>query len=305
MLRSGFKDSQIDWAIMKLRAMKNALRLVALLLISGLALAQGTYTQIDYPGATRTFVDSVNTAGDLVGYYTDAGGLFHGFLASGGVYSTIDYPGAQDTQLFGINDSGQIAGFSHSPNVGFVYDTQTQAFITVSYPSASVTDPTAINNAGTVTGYMQLSGSYAGFEWNGSTYRKVVPPGATKTYLWGVSSAGEVVGYYFTSNNSHFSFSFANGKYQQLSIPSTQGAEVFGINPSGSTVVGSGRTSSGTNAGFSYQKNNKTLQTLEFPASSGTAAYAINATGEIAGTFTDLAQVPHGFTWTPSEPAGR
>jgi hypothetical protein len=82
-----------------------------LLLIASvpLALAQGTYTQIDVPGATGTSGRGIDTAGDIVGSYL-SGASDVGFLLSGGVYSTIKYPGSELTFLFGINDNGQIVG---------------------------------------------------------------------------------------------------------------------------------------------------------------------------------------------------
>jgi len=57
-----------------------------------LALGQGTYTQIDVPGATTTVIQGINAAGDVVGSYNDSNGS-HGFLLSSGVFTTIDYPG--------------------------------------------------------------------------------------------------------------------------------------------------------------------------------------------------------------------
>ncbi len=87
-----------------------------------LVAAQGTYTQIDVPGAVGTTLSyGINNSGDLVGAYEDTKGLIHGFLLSGGVYTSIDYPGAlQGTQVFGLNGVGQIVGYTSSnPVVGF------------------------------------------------------------------------------------------------------------------------------------------------------------------------------------------
>jgi hypothetical protein len=42
----------------------------------------GTYSQIDYPGATDTFVHDINNLGDIVGTYFDADGVQHGFFAA-------------------------------------------------------------------------------------------------------------------------------------------------------------------------------------------------------------------------------
>jgi hypothetical protein len=59
-----------------------------------------TFTTIDAPGATSmsgygTSGVSINSAGDIAGYFTDANGVVHGFIRrSGGSIATIDAPGA-------------------------------------------------------------------------------------------------------------------------------------------------------------------------------------------------------------------
>jgi hypothetical protein len=88
------------------------LTFAALLLLAcvPLALGQGgTYTQIDFPGASATYCEGIDKAGDIVGGYY-VGGVLHGFLLSPRVYTTIDYPGAGTTVALGINDVGQIVG---------------------------------------------------------------------------------------------------------------------------------------------------------------------------------------------------
>ena len=42
----------------------------------------GTYSEIDYPGATDTYVDDINNLGDIVGPYIDATGVNAGFFAA-------------------------------------------------------------------------------------------------------------------------------------------------------------------------------------------------------------------------------
>jgi len=45
-------------------------------------LSNGSYTPIDVPGAVQTVPYGINDAGDIVGYYTDARDVEHGFLAT-------------------------------------------------------------------------------------------------------------------------------------------------------------------------------------------------------------------------------
>jgi len=70
----------------------------------------GSFTFIDAPGATDTFVEGgINNLGDIVGDFDSPTGS-HGFLLSGGIYTIIDAPGAKATFAVGINDLDQIVG---------------------------------------------------------------------------------------------------------------------------------------------------------------------------------------------------
>jgi probable HAF family extracellular repeat protein len=281
---------------------KFILSLALLLLASApLTLAQGTYTQIDYPGAVMTEATGINTAGDITGLYDDSTGG-HGFLLSGGAYTTIDYPGAQYSYLYGINDNGQIVGLAEP--VGFLYDMNTQAFTTISYPGATFTFPLAINNAGTIAGFFQQQkGNHfltAGFELTGSTYTEVGPLNASATYAWGISAAGELVGYaYIARTGTYVDFSFAQAKFRQITIPNAAFPLVYGTNPEGSAVVGSYEPFAGI-TGFIYRDN--TFLPLSFPGAITTEAYGINAARQVVGYFIDQNKATHGFLWTP--PAG-
>ncbi len=46
-------------------------------------LAGPAVTQIDVPGATATFANGINDAGQIVGVYEDAADAGHGFVAAG------------------------------------------------------------------------------------------------------------------------------------------------------------------------------------------------------------------------------
>jgi len=78
----------------------------------GFVLIGGTFTTINYPGATSTAVNGSNNVGQLVGTYTDPAMKVHGFVYKGGTFQTVDSPeGHGATILNGINDHGVIVGF--------------------------------------------------------------------------------------------------------------------------------------------------------------------------------------------------
>jgi uncharacterized membrane protein len=61
--------------------------------VHGYLLSDGTYRIFDEPhGARGTHPHDINSSGDVVGTYVDAGNMGHGFLLHGGKYTTIDVP---------------------------------------------------------------------------------------------------------------------------------------------------------------------------------------------------------------------
>ena len=282
---------------------KAVLSVAVLLLASApLALAQGTYTQFDVPGAVFTVGMGIDTVGDLVGYYQDASGNLNGFLFSGGTYTTIDPTGSTFTELTGKNDLGQIVGRENAGSGGFLYDVATQTFTAISYPKAGVTYPYAINNAGIIAGEVVYGADkISGFELVGSTYRHIAPPRTVLSLVTGITASGGLYGQ-ASGKNRTLNLSFAQGKYSRRVIPNAPGAVVFGVNPAGTTLVGTYNPSSGVYAGFIYQ--NSTLTTLQFPGENYTTAQGINAAGEVVGYFQGTAG-GHGFTWTPPADAAK
>ena len=70
----------------------------------------GTFSNIDFPGAQETEPMGINDFSQVVGNYFD-GQTEHGFLDDGGSFVYFDIPGAIATRNTGINDYGQIVGF--------------------------------------------------------------------------------------------------------------------------------------------------------------------------------------------------
>jgi hypothetical protein len=76
-----------------------------------LLLSDGQYTILPVtPGAFYTAAAGINSAGQIVGSYRDAGAIIHGYLLSDGGCRTLDPPGSTMTEAWWINDLGQIVG---------------------------------------------------------------------------------------------------------------------------------------------------------------------------------------------------
>jgi hypothetical protein len=76
----------------------------------------GAYYTFSYPGASATYAQGINSFDQIVGYYTDASGLKHGFIMSNPTgqpawQSIDDANGAKGTVVSGVNDSDDICGY--------------------------------------------------------------------------------------------------------------------------------------------------------------------------------------------------
>jgi probable HAF family extracellular repeat protein len=78
--------------------------------VHGFIYDNGTFSNIDFPGAQETKPMGINDFSQVVGNYFD-GKTEHGFLDDGGSFVYFDIPGAIATRNTGINDYGQIVGF--------------------------------------------------------------------------------------------------------------------------------------------------------------------------------------------------
>lgn len=277
----------------------------AVLLLIGsvpLALAQGTYTQIDYPGASNTSLAGIDNAGEIVGSFVGTTGRYQpSFVLSGGVYSKIAYPGVGITIVRSINDAGQVVGYTVSDGnqsiEGFIYDIATATFATVSYPGQGAegrTYPYFINDSGTIVGWFSDPKSSFAFQLTGSTYTAVLPPNAHYSYPFGLTSSGEIFGITKTE-----CFTFLDGEYKghPCLIYHDSYLTIADVSPSGTAFVGTA-AEEGSGQTYAFVSQDGEFSVLNFPGSSITVATGVNDSGEVVGWFNSNEQT-HGFIWTP------
>ena len=74
----------------------------------------GVYSVIDTSSlGANVYPAAINNSNEIVGYFSDANGVSHGFVESGGSFTIVDYPSVgtgQATFINGVNDAGQIVG---------------------------------------------------------------------------------------------------------------------------------------------------------------------------------------------------
>ena len=112
--------------------------LMLLVLAGGTGLAQevtGTFVPIEVPGARVTGARAITADGRIVGFFTDASGVTHGFLLVDGSFRSIDVPvpGARSTTALGINsfrgESSTLGIFCEEyRSIDFPGGTRTRAF---------------------------------------------------------------------------------------------------------------------------------------------------------------------------------
>jgi probable HAF family extracellular repeat protein len=257
---------------------------------AGIAHATCSFTTIADPlDNGYTVAQGINDAGQIVGYYQDAGGAQHGFLLSGGSYSTLNVPGAASTQANGINNAGQISGYSATgggATTGFVRSGGSYVAFTV--PGGTATNGWGINNAGTLSGYFSDATGSHGFVGNSGSFTTLDDPMglAGSTVVHGINSAGHVVGTYTDAGGVSHGFIWSSSGFVTLDDPvGTLGTTIYGINDVGQ-VVGSYLDASGSNA---FVESAGSFVTLNDPqAFVGSAvAYGINDLGQIVGSYVD------------------
>jgi hypothetical protein len=279
---------------------------LAALTCTTFASAQGTYTQIDYPGAIDTYMGNINTAGDLDGNWLDENNDYHGFYLSNGTFTPINYPGAQNTVVGGLNDKGQIVGYAF-PNTqprsyfGFLYDVQTQTFTTVKDQAVSTTLPGTITDSGLIAGTVYTnSGATEIFVLKNSAYNLIAGPPALQGGYFGeagISNSNAILVTGQSQSGQWLNYWYSNGTYTPISLPQENQLQLDGANPQGNAYVGDYQPAYNVIAGFLYQ--NGVFTSLQYPGSEDTNAESLSSTGEVVGLFTGADGKVHGFTWTP------
>jgi uncharacterized membrane protein len=248
----------------------------------------------DAPGADTTandfngtFSTSINIEGVVAGYYIDSTNVLHAFLRSpAGKFTTFEAPGADTTaQSFngtvasGINDLGEVTGYYFDASGlqhGFVRSAAGK-FTSFDVPgSAGLSNPVAINLEGSVVGY----------------------------YL---DSSSQFHAFLRKSSGSFVSFDGPGGCNSGTSA-GCFGTAAFNVNVFGTVAANFADNSSNfVNVGLIRSPAGK-LTTYQVPSagngpSQGTGcpgcAVGLNASGAIAGIYTDVNNVFHGFLRSP------
>jgi probable HAF family extracellular repeat protein len=271
----------------------------------GLLYSGGGFTTIEFPSpnARNTWINGIDSFGNIVGSYNDTMGV-HGFLRAGQSFTTINYPGTTTTYLQGINNLGEILGYylSGGSDHGFLATPEVDLFMItpIDHAAASATYPAGINNAGVIVGsYDDAAGSNTrGFVDVGGSFTPIDFPGATGgTEVHGINGSGSIVGHYVNAAPVTYGFIKTGENFTLVNYPGATATYTYGINDSGS-IAGYyiDATANHSHHGFLNAGGNFTL--IEYPGGFETEAHGINNSGSIVGTYVNTTGTVHGFLYT-------
>ena len=259
--------------------------------------SDGTFTTFDAPnvGSGGTLPASINSAGEITGYFYDTNNMTHGFLRNpDGVITVLDGPGALETYAAGINETGSIIGglqvnpdgsgpaFLRSPDGEYtLFDVPADVGIH--------TIPTGINAAGMVTGiFVDRNLNYGGFvrAADGTFSHFQAPNGGQIAAGLSIDSRGDVTGWYWDRNGSYGFVRTAHGTFSALNSPPTLACIPTSINPAGD-ITGYCFVNQPFGAfwGAFVQERNGRFFRLDVPSTQVVHPMGINSAGEITGTY--------------------
>lgn len=259
-----------------------------------------TFATLDPPGSVSTWPMAIGGNGDVVGFYTDAAQVSHGFVFSNDSYTTIDYPGAAYTEARGIGPNGDIVGAYRNagePSVNYhgFLRTPDGTFVPVNYPGHTSTIPQRVLPNGA------MIGCYHDGDLAGSMHAVVMDRhGNQASTLFASMHDGatpdlhRITGRYMDPvTGENRGYLLENGVLTSLMVPTSTLTQAWDMNPSG-VIVGLYRDAVGFH-GFSLSGGSYTP--INVPGATQTRAFGINASGDVVGSYVSGAQA-HGFIAT-------
>lgn len=199
-------------------------------------------------GLPDGFALGINNFGQVVGACDDGVVVVqHGFLWDS-VHGMQDLgtAGSADSGFEGINDAGQISGYFYpGTDHAILHDGSgpLSGSDDLGIPSGA-TESFAfnLNNAGQVAGTADTpNGEQHAFVWDNfsGAHDLGILPGGTLCWAEDINDSGDVVGLSDTALGPYHAFVYSGGEMTDLgTLPSYPHSMAFGIDPSGSQVVG-------------------------------------------------------------------
>lgn len=268
---------------------------ITLILLSLSAfVAAGTWSTLDFPGATDTVITGID-GNILVGNYFENPRLSHGFIYDGRAWTSFDVTGSTEMKVTGIAgnnivgwylDSGTGWGNEH----GFVYNFRTLSFTSYDFPSSLYRTQFFGIDGSDIIGYSD--NDY--FIYNLSTNETKIlnipgsPSGIDGQYI--VGSYNVRVGF----NTITHGFIYDGLTSATLDMPGATNTKITGID--NGNIVG---------YGLLYNMDSNVWTALNMPGAlnGSTHANAIDGNFIVGNYYDDNIPYSHGFLYTIPEPA--
>lgn len=270
-------------------------------------LEDGEFRTFTVPVAETGGPSDINDRGDVVGSYTDAAGIQHGFQVDRrDCLVTIDYPGPprSKNEAIGINDRGQIVGVygqygDETTGESHAYVRDRRGFSSYDVPGAVATGAFKNNDRGQIVGvYSNESRDRVGtadahgFVLEDGELTRINAPDAALTFLFDINDRGEILGVGANADNTE-GFGFIRdrrGAYTRLpDVPGASATIPLSLNNRGQ-VVGVYVDGDGSQHGYLLSRGRFT--TIDVPGAAATDAFGINDRGQVVGAFTSTPPPP-------------
>ena len=273
---------------------------------------------IEFPEATETYADFVNSSGGMVGSYVDAEGLFHPYVRTPeGRFIPLKLPRAATLEYFfvhGINDAGAIVarGKQVDSVPGTLVGTFRGGLSPFSVPGSVSTEGYNINQDGSIVGhYTSADGRIHAFIARPAapvdaesvvtptdltyTFESINVPGVDFLALAASSDFEDYAGYTKSPDGQKMvAFTLIDGVFTTYDFPGSQNTYFFALGNNGN-AAGHYQDSDGLFHGIVLE--NGELRQYDFPGSVQTEIYGISdTTGALTGNFTDDSGIRRGFT---------
>jgi uncharacterized membrane protein len=282
------------------------------------AVADGTFTSFDVPGAVGTLALDINASGTIVGrYFAPTTPLTtHGFIRTpDGEFTTVDYPGSSFTVAAGINARGDIVGqyaLPSAPRERHGYLLRDGVFTSFDPVGSTFTNVLGISDRGDIVGrYCTLpvcgsvgTGIFHGFLLSDGEFSPVTFPESRETDAWKINSRGTIAGGFVSTAGDELLFVLRDGAYTRLNLPISNPVSMDngGQNARGDLVGvycdGLPPCLIAPTGTHGFFVSADTFETIDYPGAVATSAIGIDSRRDVVGGWVDAAQHFHGYLLT-------